>query len=82
MWAGEGSPKAIVEREGLAQTSDPAALARFVDDVLAANAASVEEYRAGKTNVFGFLVGAVMKSSRGKADPAAVNALLRDLPGG
>ena len=82
MWAGEGSPKAIVEREGLAQTSDPAALARFVDEVLAANAASVEEYRAGKSNVFGFLVGAVMKSSRGKADPAAVNALLRERLGG
>ena len=82
MWAGEGSPKAIVEREGLAQTSDPAALARFVDEVLAANAASVEEYRAGKSNVFGFLVGAVMKNSRGKADPAAVNALLRERLGG
>ncbi len=82
MWAGEGSPKAIVEREGLAQTSDPAALARFVDEVLAANAASVAEYRAGKSNVFGFLVGAVMKSSRGKADPAAVNALLRERLGG
>ena len=82
MWAGEGSPKAIVEREGLAQTSDPTALARFVDEVLAAHAASVAEYRAGKSNVFGFLVGAVMKSSRGKADPAAVNALLRERLGG
>lgn len=78
MWAGDGSPAAIVQREGLAQNSDPAAVAHFVDEVLAANAGNVEEYRAGKINVFGFLVGAVMKASRGKADPALVNTLLRE----
>jgi aspartyl-tRNA(Asn)/glutamyl-tRNA(Gln) amidotransferase subunit B len=77
MWAGDGSPKAIVEREGLAQTSDPAAVEKFVDDVLAANPNVVAEYRAGKTNVTGFLVGQIMKASRGKADPAAVNAVLK-----
>jgi aspartyl-tRNA(Asn)/glutamyl-tRNA(Gln) amidotransferase subunit B len=77
MWRGEGSPKAIVEREGLSQTSDPAALERFVDQVLAANEKSVNEYRAGKTNVMGFLVGQVMKASQGKADPRLVNGLLR-----
>jgi aspartyl-tRNA(Asn)/glutamyl-tRNA(Gln) amidotransferase subunit B len=77
MWEGAGSPTAIVEREGLAQTSDPAAVQRFVDDVLAANAAVVADYRAGKTNVLGFLVGQVMKASRGKADPALANELVK-----
>ena len=77
MWEGGGSPKAIVESEGLAQTSDPGAVATFVDEVLAANAKSVADYKAGKTNVMGFLVGQVMKASRGKADPALVNEVLR-----
>ncbi len=77
MWDGAGSPSAIVEREGLAQTSDPAAIERFVDDVIAAHPAVAAEYRAGKTNVLGFLVGQVMKASRGKADPALVNELVR-----
>jgi aspartyl-tRNA(Asn)/glutamyl-tRNA(Gln) amidotransferase subunit B len=77
MWRGEGSPKAIVEREGLAQTSDPAAIERFVDDVLAKNEKSVSDYRAGKTNVMGFLVGQVMKASAGKADPQLVNTLMK-----
>ncbi len=77
MWKGDGSPKAIVEREGLSQTSDPAAVETFVDDVLAANPNIVAEYRAGKTNVAGFLVGQIMKASRGKADPALVNTVLK-----
>ncbi|MGR4065726.1 MAG: Asp-tRNA(Asn)/Glu-tRNA(Gln) amidotransferase subunit GatB, partial [Vulcanimicrobiaceae bacterium] len=78
MWSGEGSPKAIVEREGLAQTSDPGAVARFVDEVLAANPEAVAGFRAGKTNVHGFLVGQIMKASRGKADPQIVDRLLRE----
>jgi aspartyl-tRNA(Asn)/glutamyl-tRNA(Gln) amidotransferase subunit B len=77
MWAGEGSPKAIVEREGLAQTSDSGAIEAFVDAVLAANPKVADEYRAGKTNVAGFLVGQVMKTSGGKANPALVQELLR-----
>ncbi|MFY9720884.1 MAG: hypothetical protein WAK16_14690, partial [Candidatus Cybelea sp.] len=77
MWAGEESPNAIVEREGLAQTSDPSAVERFVDEVLAANEKIVADYKAGKTNVLGFLVGQVMKASRGKADPALANELVK-----
>ncbi len=77
MWSGDGSPNAIVEREGLAQTSDPAAVERFVDEVLAANEKIVADYKAGKTNVLGFLVGQVMKASRGKADPALANELVK-----
>ncbi len=78
LWAGEGSPKAIVERDGLAQNSDPGELARFVDEAIAANGSVVAEYRAGKTNVLGFLVGQVMKASRGKANPALVQELLKE----
>jgi aspartyl-tRNA(Asn)/glutamyl-tRNA(Gln) amidotransferase subunit B len=77
MWDGAGSPKAIVEREGLAQTSDPAAIETFVDEVIAGNAKVVADYQAGKTNVMGFLVGQVMKVSRGKADPGLVNDLVK-----
>jgi aspartyl-tRNA(Asn)/glutamyl-tRNA(Gln) amidotransferase subunit B len=77
MWQGEGSPAEIVDHEGLAQTSDPATIERFVDEVLAAHPNVAGEYRAGKTNVMGFLVGQVMKASRGKADPALVNDLVR-----
>ncbi|MGA9946247.1 MAG: Asp-tRNA(Asn)/Glu-tRNA(Gln) amidotransferase subunit GatB [Candidatus Cybelea sp.] len=77
MWDGAGSPAAIVEREGLAQTSDPAAIEHFVDEVLTAHADVAAEYRAGKSNVIGFLIGQVMKGSRGKADPALVNELVR-----
>ncbi len=77
MWEGAGSPNAIVEREGLAQTSDPSAIEAFVDEVLAANEKVVADYKAGKVNVLGFLVGQVMKASRGKADPALANELVK-----
>ncbi len=77
MWKGDGSPKAIVEREGLAQTSDPSAIEGFVLAVIEANPGPVAEYKAGKTNVAGFLVGQIMKASKGKADPALVQSLLK-----
>lgn len=77
MWKGEGSPKAIVERDGLAQTSDPSAIEGFLEAVIAAHPGPVAEYKAGKTNVAGFLVGQIMKASKGKADPALVQALLK-----
>ena len=77
MWKDEGSPKAIVEKDGLAQTSDPGAIDGFIDEVLAANEKSVADYKAGKTNVMGFLTGAVMKASRGKANPALVQERLK-----
>jgi len=78
LWNEGGSAKAVVEKEGLAQVSDPGAVAGFVDDVLAANVKSVEDFRAGKENALKFLVGAVMKVSRGKANPALVEQALRD----
>jgi aspartyl-tRNA(Asn)/glutamyl-tRNA(Gln) amidotransferase subunit B len=77
MWNGEGSPKALVEKEGLAQTSDTGEIEKFVADVLAANEKAAAEYKAGKTNILGFLTGQVMKASRGKANPALVQELLK-----
>jgi aspartyl-tRNA(Asn)/glutamyl-tRNA(Gln) amidotransferase subunit B len=71
------SPSAIAEREGLKQISDSGALEKIADEVLAANPKQVEQYKAGKTAVLGFLVGQMMKASRGQANPAAVNELLK-----
>ena len=82
MWAGEGDADAIVEARGLKQISDSGAIEKIVDDVLAANARSVEEFRAGKEKAFNALVGQVMKASRGKANPAQVNEILRRKLGG
>ncbi|MGA8533613.1 MAG: Asp-tRNA(Asn)/Glu-tRNA(Gln) amidotransferase subunit GatB [Candidatus Tumulicola sp.] len=76
MWRGDGSPKALVETLGLAQTSDPSAIEKFVDDAIAAHPKVVADYRAGKTNVAGFLVGTIMKASGRKADPALVKDML------
>jgi len=78
MLASGKSPGAIVAEKGLEQVSDAAGLAPLVDDVLAANADKVAEYRAGKTALLGFFVGQVMKASRGKANPQLVNTLLRE----
>jgi aspartyl-tRNA(Asn)/glutamyl-tRNA(Gln) amidotransferase subunit B len=66
--------QAIVDDEGLARIDDAAAIDRIVGETLAGHAATVAEYRAGKTKTFGFLVGQVMKATAGKADPARVNA--------
>jgi aspartyl-tRNA(Asn)/glutamyl-tRNA(Gln) amidotransferase subunit B len=71
------APQTIMEREGLKQISDTGALERMVDDVLAANPKQVDQYKGGKTTVIGFLVGQVMKASRGQANPGVVNELLR-----
>ena len=78
LWAGEGSDvDALIEAKGLRQMKDAGALEKIVDEVIAANAKSVEEFRAGKEKAFNALVGQAMKASRGKADPAEVGALLR-----
>ncbi len=68
---------AIIESEGLAQMSDSSELERIIDDVLAANAKSVEEFRAGKEKAFNALVGQAMKATRGKGNPTQVNEMLR-----
>jgi len=68
---------AIYEKEKPQQLSDPTALGRIIDEVLAANPKQLEQYRAGKTTVIGFFVGQVMKASKGQANPALVNELLQ-----
>ena len=77
MWTGEGDADAIVEKRGLRQISDTGALEKLVDEVLAANPRQVEDYRAGKEKAFNSLVGQVMKATKGKANPAQVNEILR-----
>jgi aspartyl-tRNA(Asn)/glutamyl-tRNA(Gln) amidotransferase subunit B len=71
------APAVVVEREGLKQISDSGALEKIVDEVIAGNPKQVEQYKSGKTTVIGFLVGQVMKASRGQANPAAVNEILK-----
>jgi len=67
----------IVEREGLKQESDTGAIEAKVDEILAANADKVEQYRAGKVALFGFFVGQTMKAMQGKANPGVVNEILK-----
>jgi aspartyl-tRNA(Asn)/glutamyl-tRNA(Gln) amidotransferase subunit B len=71
------SPAAIMEREGLRQISDSSALEALADQVISSNPKQVEQYKNGKTGLLGFLVGQVMKASRGQANPAAVNDVLK-----
>ncbi len=71
-----GSPAKIVAERGLAQVSDAAALEEFIKEVFAANQKSVDDYRAGKKAAAGYLVGQVMKLSKGKADPKLVNTMI------
>jgi aspartyl-tRNA(Asn)/glutamyl-tRNA(Gln) amidotransferase subunit B len=78
MYATGESARAIMEREGLRQMSDNSALEKIVNDVIAANPKQVEQYKSGKATVIGFFVGQVMKASRGQADPATVNEMLRN----
>jgi aspartyl-tRNA(Asn)/glutamyl-tRNA(Gln) amidotransferase subunit B len=82
MWAGEGEADAIIDKRGLRQISDAGAIEKIVDDVLAANAATVAEFKAGKEKAFNSLVGKVMAATKGKANPAQVNAILRRKLGG
>ncbi len=67
----------IVDEEGLKQVTDTGAIEKVVDEVIAANPDKVEEYRSGKDKLFGFFVGQVMKASGGKANPQAVNEILK-----
>jgi aspartyl-tRNA(Asn)/glutamyl-tRNA(Gln) amidotransferase subunit B len=77
MAATGGSAKAIVEQKGLVQVSDTGIIEKAVEEVLVANPKEVERYRNGEERLFGFLVGQVMKATRGKANPQMVNAILR-----
>ena len=77
MWAKEGSADEIIESKGLKQVTDLGAIEKAIDEVLAQNPEQVAEYRAGKERVFGFLVGQIMKATKGKANPSQLNELLK-----
>lgn len=78
LWTGEGSNvDAVIEAKGLKQMSDTGELEKIIDDVLAANAKNVEEVKAGNAKAMNALVGQAMKATKGKANPAQVNELLK-----
>ena len=77
MWASGQGARAIVDAEGLAQIGDESALAALIASVIADHGDAVAQYRAGRTNTFGFLVGQVMKGTGGKANPKVVSQLLK-----
>jgi aspartyl-tRNA(Asn)/glutamyl-tRNA(Gln) amidotransferase subunit B len=77
LWRGEGTVAEIIDRRGLTQISDAASIDALVEQVIAANPAQAEQFRAGKQQLLGFLVGQVMKASKGKANPQQVNEALR-----
>lgn len=77
LWSSDLSAEAIIERDGLQQINDTGAIEKMIDEVLAANPKSVEEFKAGKEKALNALVGQVMKASRGKANPAQVQDLMK-----
>ncbi|MEQ1835143.1 MAG: Asp-tRNA(Asn)/Glu-tRNA(Gln) amidotransferase subunit GatB [Candidatus Nitrotoga sp.] len=77
LWSDGGNPDSIIETKGLKQMSDVGAMEAMVDEIIAANPAQVAEYRSGKEKVFGFFVGLAMKASKGKANPAQMNEILK-----
>ncbi len=78
MWASGKDAAAIVKEQGLVQISDAGAIEAVVDKVIAANPQSVDDFKAGKERAIGFLVGQVMKETKGRANPELVNKLLRE----
>ncbi len=77
MWQSREMPSKIVEEKGLKQVTDTGAVEKIVDEVLAQNPDNLNAYKAGKTNLFGWFVGQVMKASKGAANPGLVNELLK-----
>ena len=77
MWNGEGSCDEVIEKKGLKQITDDSAIEAMIDEVIANSPNQLEQYRSGKDKLFGYFVGQVMKASRGKANPAQVNQLLK-----
>lgn len=76
MWQTKKSAEEIIASKGLSQISDRSSIEKIIDEVLAQNPDQVAEYRAGKAKIFGFFVGAVMKASKGQANPDMVNEIL------
>jgi aspartyl-tRNA(Asn)/glutamyl-tRNA(Gln) amidotransferase subunit B len=77
LWTEGGEVDAVIEAKGLKQMNDTGELEKIIDDVLAANPKNVEEFKAGNAKALNGLVGPIMKASKGKANPAQVNELLK-----
>jgi aspartyl-tRNA(Asn)/glutamyl-tRNA(Gln) amidotransferase subunit B len=77
MWTGQGGADEIIEKRGLKQITDSSELETIIDEVLASNPQQLAQYRAGKEKLFGFFVGQAMKASKGKANPAQANEILK-----
>ncbi len=77
MWSSQKDPATIIKEKGLVQISDNSSIEKMIDEIIAANAGQVEQYRSGKDKLFGFFVGQVMKLSKGQANPELVNELLK-----
>jgi aspartyl-tRNA(Asn)/glutamyl-tRNA(Gln) amidotransferase subunit B len=77
MWKTSKGPAEIVKSKGMSQITDASAIEKIVDSVMTANAAAVADYRGGKTKLFGFFVGQIMKASKGQANPEMVNQILQ-----
>jgi aspartyl-tRNA(Asn)/glutamyl-tRNA(Gln) amidotransferase subunit B len=77
MWNGEGTADEIIEKKGLKQITDMGAIEKIIDGIIAANPNQLAEYRSGKEKLFGFFVGLAMKETKGKANPAQLNELLK-----
>ncbi len=77
MWDGAGNADEIIEKQGLKQVTDTSLIEKIIDDVIANNPTQLADYRSDKDKLFGFFVGQVMKLSKGKANPAQVNELLK-----
>lgn len=78
MWSTGLSPEEIIKNKGLVQISDTAVIEKLIDEVLAANTEVVMDYKNGKTKLFGFFIGAVMKASKGQANPEVLNKILKE----
>jgi len=78
LWQGETDVDAIIDAKGLKQITDSGAIEAMIDEVIAANPSQVAEYQAGKEKLMAFFVGSIMKASKGKANPAQLNELLRE----
>jgi aspartyl-tRNA(Asn)/glutamyl-tRNA(Gln) amidotransferase subunit B len=78
MCAGEGDADSIIKAKGLVQITDESAIIKAIEDVMAQNPAQLADYRSGKDKLFGFFVGQAMKATQGKANPDALNRLLKE----
>lgn len=77
IWQKDQDPEDVVKAQGLVQITDESAIEKIIDEIISSNAGQVEQYRSGKTKLFGFFVGQAMKATKGQASPEVVNKLLK-----